>query len=393
MVVITGKKIDKMIERSLKYERKIFLNQLVCVTLIAQISFGIGTFSWAEENEVTSDSSVDVFTQSFSEAIELPLEETTESPSNLLSTENENVFYGVDTSFSTSYEPSEKIIASGNYGTVPWRILDTGVLILETGDFPDVTASAYNQYISPWATYAADITQVEINGDILVSSYGAEGLFFGLTNLQEISNLNRLDFSQAISIAGMFAKSGLYTIDLSGINFAKVQDISFLFFDCVELASINMSALDQYNLKNLTHSFQVFDNTPNLTSLVLGEKGYLSEQSYNHTNNQGQTAYWIGENTGKVYSSTVEMLLDTNCIGDTFIRVDAQLKTKAITIGERIDYQKNMSLVEAPLIDESLTSEIVFISGEQYLTILEPNHVLWENLDFTEKNQKGQLII
>lgn len=165
------------------------------------------------------------------------------------------------------------------------------MLILETGDFPSVTVSAYNKYISPWSTYAADITQVEVNGDILVSSYGAEGLFFGLTNLQEISNLNRLDFSQAISIAGMFAKSGLYTIDLSEINFAKVQDISFLFFDCVKLASINMSALDQYNSKSLTHSFQVFDNTPNLTSLVLGEKGYLSEQSYNHMNNQGQISH------------------------------------------------------------------------------------------------------
>lgn len=42
----------------------------------------------------------------------------------------------------------------------------------------------------------------------------------------------------------------------------------------------------------------------------------------------------MGENTEKIYSSTVEMLLDMNRTGDTFIRIDAHLKMKAITKGE-----------------------------------------------------------
>lgn len=188
-------------------KKTLFLKRLVCVVLTSQTFLDTKVFILAEKNEATSETSSEVLTQSFSDSVGLSLEGKWESPmetsrdtmvNNYESATSESE---LDSSITSTSELSEIVIASGTYGTVFWQILATGVLVLEAGDFPDIPASDYNQYVSPWAAYEADITRVEINGHISVSPYGAEGLFIGLTNLREINQLNRLDFSQALSIA------------------------------------------------------------------------------------------------------------------------------------------------------------------------------------------------
>lgn len=146
-------------------------------------------------------------------------------------------------------------IASGTFGTSPWRLDTDGVLHLQSGKF------SYNSnkgsMLSPWNEYEDKIKQITFEG--LVTAYSDSSyLFADLGSLVQINNLNLLDTSQVTNMSGMFfyqrTNSHLIGLDLSNFDTSNVTNMSSM-FSKVELANLDLSNFDTSNVTNMNSMF------------------------------------------------------------------------------------------------------------------------------------------
>ena len=94
--------------------------------------------------------------------------------------------------------------------------------------------------------------------------YDDENLFYVLA---EIDNLSLLDTSNVTDMSYMFFYcSRLTSIDLSSLNTSKVNDMSAMFYGCSSLASIDLSSL---NTSNVTDMSAMFYGCSSLASIDL----------------------------------------------------------------------------------------------------------------------------
>ncbi|MGL9997466.1 hypothetical protein IGJ41_002749 [Enterococcus sp. DIV1537a] len=191
------------------------------------------------------------------------------------STEEKVKIKGSDTS-------KEGDVASGTYGTAPWRLDGDGTL--------HISAGAFNEDAVPWKNHAEIIKKIVFEGTVIAYE-DSNGLFSDLPQVTEINGLDKLDVSSVTSMRTMFSKdtnlttldvskwdtskvttmyamfsgaSSLTTLDVSGWNTANVISMSFMFNGASSLTTLDVSGWDTANVKDMT---AMFSKASSLTTL------------------------------------------------------------------------------------------------------------------------------
>ena len=91
--------------------------------------------------------------------------------------------------------------------------------------------------------------------------------FYGMQNLKFISGLSYLNTSAVTDMSYMFYDcSGLTSLDLSSFSTSKVTKMSYMFEDCSSLTSLDLSS---FNTSKVTNMSYMFDGCSGLKSLDL----------------------------------------------------------------------------------------------------------------------------
>lgn len=91
--------------------------------------------------------------------------------------------------------------------------------------------------------------------DIISPSFSIE-FFFSYKNLVKISNIQKLNTSNATSMRGMFIHcDSLKTIDLSHFNTSRVTNMDEMFYGCENLKTIDLKSFNTSNVTSMKHMF------------------------------------------------------------------------------------------------------------------------------------------
>ena len=125
------------------------------------------------------------------------------------------------------------------------------------------TGSHYT-YI-PWYSQRTNITSVTFEDPIAPNQTCY--WFYDMSNITSITGLEKLDTSNVKSMSYMFYDcSGLTSLDVSYFDTSKVTNMSDMFRDCSGLTSLDVSHFDTSNVTNMSRMFR---DCTNLTSLDL----------------------------------------------------------------------------------------------------------------------------
>ena len=151
-------------------------------------------------------------------------------------------------------------IAHGTYEDITWVIDADGKLTVEgTGEFSDSTG--YDR--APWYNNYSSIKTAEIN---VTGLKDASYMFNDCNNLTSL-DLSGFDTGSVTSMGGMFGGChGLTSIDLSDFNTSSVTDMSAMFFNCQGLTSLDLSSFDTSSVTDMS---AMLSNCQGLTSLDL----------------------------------------------------------------------------------------------------------------------------
>ena len=171
---------------------------------------------------------------------------------------------------------------------VCFLLYDSGDAVLQSGQDPDPErgnivailtntgieskpASTYTYGISaPWNNYATDITRFIIKDPVSVLTL--ESWFSGMTNLESIEGLEKIDTSKAGSLNGMFRNTtSLKEVDLSTFDTGNVKNITDMFSNSgvhkiTGFETLNFNAL---KTKSYPYANNIFYRTANIHSLNL----------------------------------------------------------------------------------------------------------------------------
>ena len=153
-------------------------------------------------------------------------------------------------------------IASGTWGTCPWKIyVQGGETILDIGAGTG-TATAST---SPWKKYASQITKVKVTGSVVLPS-DSSYLFYDFAKATSI-DVSKFDTSKVTNMYYMFGDCSMLTsLDLSKFDTSKVATMSYMFKGCSALTSLDVSKFDT---SNVTDMHYMLCNCSALTSLDL----------------------------------------------------------------------------------------------------------------------------
>lgn len=150
-------------------------------------------------------------------------------------------------------------IATGVYGTVSWRIDNSGTLFLSAGALSYVGRPVWTEDI-----YRNQITRVVLEGPI-EGSGRLDFLFSEMSNLQEIQNLTFLDISKVVSMWGMFmGSSSLTSLDLTNFDTRNVSVMASMFSRCRSLRNVDVSAFDTWLVSDMSNMFYECSSLTNL---------------------------------------------------------------------------------------------------------------------------------
>lgn len=175
-------------------------------------------------------------------------------------------------------------LASGIYGTSPWRIDVQGVLYIDGGELGEATMSVR----TPWYIHRASITKIVFTAPTLANA-NSLGLFFDMNQVVSIENLGYLDTSLVGNMSYFFYWcSKLTDLDVSGFNTANVTDMSYMFYGCSQLDSLDLSAFDT---SHVTQMNSIFYDCYSLTSLNLSsfDTSKMTNMTYMFYNCSGLT--------------------------------------------------------------------------------------------------------
>ncbi|MCM1091060.1 MAG: BspA family leucine-rich repeat surface protein [Butyrivibrio sp.] len=140
--------------------------------------------------------------------------------------------------------------ASGTYGGVTWKIDANGKLTVEgTGEF----SASKGWYRAPWYDYRDRIKSAEIR---VTGMRNAAYMFYQCRNLTSV-DLSGLDKSSVTNMQSMFEYCrSLTSLDLSGLDASGVTDMSNMFAHCGSLTSVNLSGFDTGSVTNMQSMFE-----------------------------------------------------------------------------------------------------------------------------------------
>lgn len=125
---------------------------------------------------------------------------------------------------------------------------------------------------APWSKYAASITNVVIEDNPAkpVKPKSTAYWFSGLANVSSFgSQLAHIGTSDVLSMSFMFYQCGAVTsLDLSSFDMSSVADMSYMFRSCTSLTSVGFSSTGTPKLENMAHMFR---GCGKLTSLDLSK--------------------------------------------------------------------------------------------------------------------------
>ncbi len=158
------------------------------------------------------------------------------------------------------------IIDQENYGHITWVIDSNGILtVTGEGDFAFYSGAYHSgPGRSPWYEYRETIKSAKVNiTNILDASY----MFYECNNVISI-NLSGFDSFNVTDMGGMFSGcNSLTNLDLGNFNTSNVTDMGGMFSGCNSLTNLD---LGNFNTSNVTDMGSMFLGCNSLTNLDLG---------------------------------------------------------------------------------------------------------------------------
>ena len=151
---------------------------------------------------------------------------------------------------------------SGTWGSCAWTVDGAGVLTIGAGTGADIAEDGN----APWSDHASQITGVKTTGRVILPQF-ARRMFYGMTNLTDISGLAGFDASNVESLHSMFYNCSSLTdlTPLSGWSVQNVQNLGYMFTGCVKLQSI--APLVSWRLPKAFHLQGMFQDCYDLTDI------------------------------------------------------------------------------------------------------------------------------
>ncbi len=151
-------------------------------------------------------------------------------------------------------------LASGTYGTSPWRIDDQGVLYISGGELGEATMNVR----APWYSHRSSINKIVFTAPTVANAQSL-GLFFDMNQVLSIENLTYLDTSKVEDMSYFFYWcSKLSAIDVSGFHTEKATNMNYMFYGCSQLQSLDLSSFDT---SQVTQMLSMFYDCSSLTAL------------------------------------------------------------------------------------------------------------------------------
>ena len=135
-------------------------------------------------------------------------------------------------------------------------LIDSGLTVSETDSSTSTTTekTLYNLYIVSEAPIFAPT--------------GCDFMFEDFKNLVQINFNNNFNTSKVTNMSWMFFNcTSLTSLDLSNFNTSNVTNMSDMFYKCSSLTTLDLSS---FNTSNVTNMWQMFASCSSLTSLNLG---------------------------------------------------------------------------------------------------------------------------
>ena len=214
----------------------------------------------SEETAPEETTSTEELTQEIASTEELTQEFTTTGELTEETEEEEIASYAFNWDLGLGFIDD---IASGSYKNVYWRIDRDGKLTVKgNGEY-----CAYPQHTySPWYPYRESIKTAEVRLSLIKNP---SFMFEDCVNLTSV-DISQLDTSLSTNLSAMFRGcSSLKSIDLSKMNTSKATQISAMFADCSSLETLDLSNFDT---SNVTAMSSLFSYAKNLKHIQFGEK-------------------------------------------------------------------------------------------------------------------------
>ncbi len=153
---------------------------------------------------------------------------------------------------------SDNSVQSGSYRNITWEIDTNGKLTVSgTGDFS--SATGYDR--APWYHYRESITSAVVN---VTGMKDASYMFYNCENLARV-NLDNFDTSEVINMHCMFSGcSSMIALDVSKFNIENVTNMRGMFERCSSMIVLDVS---KFNTENVTDMGWMFDSCSSLTAL------------------------------------------------------------------------------------------------------------------------------
>ena len=135
-------------------------------------------------------------------------------------------------------------------------LIDSGLTVSETDSSTSTTTekTLYNLYI--------------VSDAPIFAPSSCTGMFREFKNLVQINFNNNFNTSKVTNMSWMFFNcTSLTSLDLSNFNTSNVTNMSDMFYKCSSLTTLDLSS---FNTSNVTNMWQMFASCSSLTSLNLG---------------------------------------------------------------------------------------------------------------------------
>lgn len=170
-------------------------------------------------------------------------------------------------------------------------LYNDGTLIFQNGDEPvdgyseDDIIDKYTGFSdhdfsgvgsTPWYSNSVNITKVVFID--FIKPLNLSYFFCGLTKLEEIENIEKIDSSDCVRAIGMFMGcTSLKNIDLRALDFSNIELAPQLFYGCQSLTEIDLSDFEMPKCTTLNQMFSGCTNLKelNLSNLDIGKASNL----------------------------------------------------------------------------------------------------------------------
>ncbi|OTP26332.1 BspA family leucine-rich repeat surface protein [Enterococcus mundtii] len=177
--------------------------------------------------------------------------------------------------------PSARVVRSGQLGTIPWSLDNTGTLTLGSGIFDErndvggryETIDYFNHFAHRDLIQRIVITgRIELRGrmqgrhnHLESGNASGQGLFSNMSNLRTIEGIHHLDTTNVTDMSTMFWNlSSLVELDLSSFNTTNVELMGYMFAGMSTITRLDLSSFNTVNVTDLRSMFLGMSNLVDL---------------------------------------------------------------------------------------------------------------------------------